>query len=122
MKKCLWIPTLETKRLFLRELTSDDADDLRKWPGPDIVYKYWGHAAGKGEKNPELLFIDPRPHVKHKPSHDFIWGIVSKENNKVIGIIEVFDVENDRLRQRGLQDRPRFLEQGYLYRSVAAGC
>jgi len=25
-----------------------------------IVYKYWGRAAGKGEKNPELLFIDPQ--------------------------------------------------------------
>ncbi|MDE7289400.1 MAG: GNAT family N-acetyltransferase, partial [Oscillospiraceae bacterium] len=92
IKECMWIPTLETERLFLRELTADDADDLRKWLGLDIVYKYWGRPAGKGEKNPELLFIDPRPHVKRKPSHDFIWGIVNKETGKVIGMIEVFDV------------------------------
>ncbi|MBD5138299.1 MAG: hypothetical protein HDT24_03175, partial [Ruminococcus sp.] len=55
IKECLWIPTLETERLFLRKLTADDADDLRKWFGLDIVYKYWGRPAGKGEKNPELL-------------------------------------------------------------------
>lgn len=112
MKKCLWIPTLETERLFLRELTAEDADDLRKWLGLDIVYKYWGRSASKGEKNPELLFIDPRPHVKRKPSHDFIWGIVNKENGKVIGIIEVFDVENDRLGKVGYRIDPDFWSRG----------
>lgn len=50
MKKCLWIPTFETERLFLRELTADNADNLRKWLGLDIVYKYWGHSTSKGEK------------------------------------------------------------------------
>ncbi|MDE5578251.1 MAG: GNAT family N-acetyltransferase [Oscillospiraceae bacterium] len=112
IKECLWIPTLETERLFLRELTADDADDLRKWFGLDIVYKYWGRPAGKGEKNPELLFIDPRPHVKRKPSHDFIWGIVNKENSKVIGMIEVFDVENDRLGNVGYRLDPDFWNKG----------
>lgn len=72
LKECLWIPELETERLLLRKLTPTDADDLREWLGLDIVYKYWGHSAGKGEKNPELLFIDARPNVKRKPSHDFI--------------------------------------------------
>ena len=66
LKECLWIPELETERLFLRKLTLADADDLREWLGLDIVYKYWGRPAGKGEKNPELLFIDPRPNVKRK--------------------------------------------------------
>ncbi len=112
IRECLWIPTLETERLFLRELTADDAVDLRKWLGQDIVYKYWGRPASKGEKNPELLFIDPRPNVKRKPSHDFIWGIVNKENNKVIGIIEVFDVENDRLGNVGYRIDPDFWGKG----------
>lgn len=97
LNEYLWIPELETKRLILRKLTPDDVEDLREWLGLDIVYKYWGRPANKDEKNPELMFIDPRPHVKRKPSHDFKWGIESKENNKIIGIIEVFDVENDRL-------------------------
>jgi len=112
LKECLWIPTLETERLILRKLTSKDSDDLREWLGLDIVYQYWGRPAGKGEKNPELLFIDPRPHVKRKPSHDFIWGIESKEHHKVIGIIDVFDIENDRLGSVGYRISPNFWNQG----------
>ena len=70
LNEYLWIPELETKRLILRKLTPDDVEDLREWLGLDIVYKYWGRPANKEEKNPELMFIDPRPHVKRKPSHD----------------------------------------------------
>ena len=112
LKECLWIPELETERLLLRKLTLDDVSDLREWLGLDIVYQYWGRPAGKGEKNPEQLFIDPRPSVKRKPSHDFIWGIVNKEDHKVIGIIEVFDVENDRLGNVGYRVDPRSWNKG----------
>ena len=112
LKECLWIPKLETERLFLRKLTLTDVDDLREWLGLDSVYKYWGRSASKGEKNPELLFIDPRPNVKRKPSHDFIWGIENKEDNRVIGIIEVFDVENDRLGNIGYRVNPDFWSKG----------
>ncbi len=112
LKECLWIPKLETERLFLRKLTPTDVDDLREWLGLDGVYKYWGRSAGKGEKNPELLFIDPRPNVKRKPSRDFIWGIENKEDNRVIGMIEVFDVENDRLGNIGYRINPSFWSKG----------
>ncbi len=112
MKECLWIPNLETKRLFLRKLTANDADDLREWLGLDIIYKFWGRSASKGEKNPELLFIDPRPNVKRKPSHDFAWGIVNKEDNKVIGMIEIFNVENDRLGNVAYRINPNFWNKG----------
>ena len=112
LKECLWIPELETERLFLRKLTSNDIDDLREWLGLDSVYKYWGRSASKDEKNPELLFIDARPNVKRKPSHDFIWGIELKEDNRVIGMIEIFDVENDRLGNVGYRINPKHWSQG----------
>ncbi len=106
LKKCKYIPRLETERLILRELTEADVEDLRKWLGLDEVYTYWGRAASKGEKNPELLFIDPRPNVNRKPSPDFIWGIEQKDTNEVIGMIEVFDIENDRLGMVGYRIAP----------------
>ena len=112
LKECLWIPELETERLFLRKLMPTDVDDLREWLGLDRVYQYWGRPAGKGEKNPELLFVDPRPNVKRKPSHDFIWGIEYKESHKVIGMVEVFDVENDRLGNVGFRVNPDFWGKG----------
>ncbi|MCM1245813.1 MAG: GNAT family N-acetyltransferase [Roseburia sp.] len=112
LKQCIWIPELETERLFLRKLTPNDVDDLHEWLGLDTIYKYWGRPVNKDEKNPELLFVDPRPNVKRKPSHDFIWGIESKENHSVVGIMEVFDVENDRLGNIGYRINPNFWNQG----------
>ena len=38
LKKCKYIPILETDRLVLRELTEADVEDLRKWLGLDEVY------------------------------------------------------------------------------------
>lgn len=113
MKECLYIPTLETERLILRKLVPEDADDLRRWLGLDIVYKYWGHSANWNEKNPELLFIDPRPQIKRKPSHDFIWGIVCREDGRVIGIMEIFNVQGDRIGSVAYRISPEYWDKGY---------
>ena len=112
MKECKWIPTLETERLILRKLKPEDADDLRKWLGREEVYTYWGRKASKGEKNPELLFDDPRPGVKRKPSPDFLWGIETKSTREVIGLMEVFDVENDRYGKVGYRVAPELWNTG----------
>lgn len=118
-KKCEYVPILESKRLVLRELNSEDADDLQEWFGLDKVYTYWGHPPGVGEKNVASLFIDPRPHVKRKPSKDFIWAIVEKETSKVIGIIEVFDVENNRMGTVGYRLNPKTWDQGYCTEALS---
>lgn len=110
--KCLYVPLLETERLILRELVPEDAEDLGKWLGSDEIYTYWGRKASKGEKQPELLFKDPRPDVKRKPSHDITWGIVLKETNEVIGILEIFDVENDRAAMVGYRISPEYWSRG----------
>ena len=74
LKKCKYIPKLETNRLALRELTENDVEDLREWLGLDEVYTYWGRTANKDERNPELLFVDARPNVNRKLSLDFIFS------------------------------------------------
>ena len=112
LKECKYIPTLETDRLILRQLMPKDAEDLRKWLGRDKVYTYWGRPASKGEKNPELLFVDPRPNVKRKPTDDFLWGIERKDTREVIGMIEVFNVENGRFGMVGFRIDPRFWNEG----------
>ncbi len=112
MKECRYIPRLETERLILRQLLPGDAEDLGKWLGRDEIYTYWGRPASKGEKNPELLFVDPRPNVKRKPSNDFMWGIELKKTHKVIGMIEVFDVENNRFGMVGYRIDPQLWNEG----------
>ena len=84
MKECKYIPTLETERLILRKLQPEDAED----------------------------FIDPRPNVKRKPTNDFLWGIELKETHEVIGIIEVFDVENERFGMVGYRIDPEKWDHG----------
>lgn len=107
-------PSLATERLTLRPLTAEDAPDLKEWLGLDEIYTYWGRKASKGERDPELLFIDARPWVKRKPSQDFNWGIVWKESGKVIGMLAIFDVQNQRMASVGYRLHPAYWRQGIV--------
>ena len=107
-------PSLETERLTLRPLTAEDAPDMKEWLGLDEIYTYWGRKASKGERDPELLFIDARPWVKRKPSQDFNWGIVWKESGKVIGMLAIFDVQNQRMASVGYRLHPAYWRQGIV--------
>ncbi len=118
IRQCIWIPELETRRLILRKLEPEDAADLQEWLYRPEVYTYWGTPLGKGEHDARKLFIDPRPHVKRKPSHDFIWGVESKESHKVIGILEVFDVVNDRIGTVGYRISPDWWNQGICTEAI----
>lgn len=106
-------PTLETRRLILRPMTADDADDLRQWLADERVYTYWGRKPSRAERNPELLFIDPRPWVQRKPSLDFKWGVVDRSCGRVIGDLSVFDIENNRMGDVGYRFHPDFWGRGY---------
>jgi len=113
-------PTLETPRLILRTLTPDDVPDLRRWLARDEIYTYWGRPASKGEREPELMFVDPRPWVKRKPSPDFKWGVISRDTNAVIGDISVFDIENSRMGSVGYRFDPEVWGNGYATEALAA--
>ncbi len=119
-------PTLETPRLTLRPLVPEDAEDLRRWLGRDEIYTYWGRPASKGEREPELLFIDPRPWVKRKPSPDFKWGMVLRQADgdrpagSVIGDISIFDIENARMGSVGYRLDPECWGHGYTSEALRA--
>ncbi|BCN30942.1 GNAT family N-acetyltransferase [Anaeromicropila herbilytica] len=105
-------PVLETNRLILREMCEDDVGDLSEWLGLDEVYTYWGRKASKGEMNPELFFIDARPWVVRKPKLDFKWVVVLKENNKVVGMVEIFDIQNYRMGDVAYRFHPDYWKRG----------
>ena len=113
-------PVLETNRILMREFNIQDAEDLKEWLGDSELYTYWGRAAHDWELNPELKFHDPRPHVKRKPIKDFIWGIVLKETGKVIGEIQVFNIENDRMAKVAYRLSKKHWGKGLTTEALAA--
>lgn len=85
-------PILETERLTLRTLKSSDVADLKEWLSNSTLYQYWGKRPSKSDLNPEIIF-----QKENKPTKSFHWGIVHKKDNKVIGEMWVYLIENDRM-------------------------
>ncbi len=85
-------PTIETKRLIIRPMVSSDVPALREWMPDKRIYTYWGKGPGKTEKNPELMFAK-----KEKPVKSFHLGIAVREDDRIIGDLWVYLIENDRM-------------------------
>lgn len=96
-------PVLETQRLILRPLQRDDVADLKEWLSDASVYQYWGKHPGKSDLNPELLFQKPE-----KPTKSFHWGIVHKQDHKVIGDMWVYLIENNRMAKVAFRLSPAY--------------
>lgn len=85
-------PVLETERIMLRALVPDDVPSLREWMPDKSLYLYWGKNPGKTDKDPALLFA-----AQEKPTKSFHWGIINKADEKAIGEIWIYLIENDRM-------------------------
>ena len=85
-------PVIETEHLILRTMNKSDIDDLKEWISDISLYEYWGKRPSKSEKNPEVLFSKPE-----KATKSFHWGIVHKQDSKVIGEIWIYLIENNRM-------------------------
>lgn len=110
-------PTIETERLRLRPLEKDDANDLREWTIDKSIYKYWGKGPGKADKDPSLLFEKVK-----KPSKSFHLGIALKDNNKVIGEIWIYLIENNRMAKVALRLSPKYYGKGYATEALYEMC
>ncbi len=102
-------PKLETDRLLLRPLQYDDVADLKEWIGDRSLYQYWGKRPGKSDLNPELLF-----QKKERPTKSFHWGIVHKKDDKVIGEMWVYLIENDRMAKVAYRLSPIYQGNGLM--------
>ena len=76
--------TIETERLWLRNFTLDDLDDLARIFGKPEVMKYLGlkgEPLSREETEVFLLSI-----IKHWKLHDFgRWAMISKKDGRLIG-------------------------------------
>lgn len=102
-------PTIDTEHLTLRVLTPNDIEDLKEWISDLSIYKYWGKQPSKCEKKPELLF-----EKQEKPTKSFHWGIVHKNDNKVIGEMWVYLIENNRMAKVAFRLSPAYQGNGFM--------
>ena len=108
-------PVIETNRLIIREMTSEDIPALKQWLADKEVYTYWGKGPSKAEKNPELLFSKTQ-----KPTRSFHLGIEEKRSGKVIGDLYVYLIEKDRMAAVAIRIAPTCQCQGYGSEALAA--
>lgn len=108
-------PTIQTERLILRPMRSEDIPDLKEWMADKELYAYWGKRPGKTDKNPALLF-----EKAEKPSKSFHLGIEAKENRKVIGELWVYLIENDRMAKIAIRFGKEYHGRGYATEAVNA--
>ncbi len=108
-------PTIITDRLVIRPMVASDVDALKEWMPDKSIYKFWGKGPDKTEKNPELLF-----EKESKPTKSFHLGIAEKSNNKIVGDIWIYLIEQDRMAQVALRLSRAVHGQGYGTESLSA--
>lgn len=75
-------PILETKRLYLRKITIDDAEDLLEYLSRNIVTRYLGKESLQNLE--EAVSIIKRCENNFNENRGIRWAIVNKSNNKFV--------------------------------------
>ena len=83
-------PTLETERLILRKLRLEDAKDLFEYASDKEVTKYVTWEPHKSIE--DSINLIKFTHERYEKREGIIWGIVCKENKKVIGTCDISPV------------------------------
>lgn len=108
-------PVLNTERVTLRNLCLDDVPALKEWMAEPSIYLYLGSNCGKNDKNPELMFEKPP-----KATKSFHWGIIHRLENKAIGELWVYLIENDRMAKVAYRLNPEYHGNGYATEALGA--
>jgi ribosomal-protein-alanine N-acetyltransferase len=108
-------PVLETDRLILRKLTSNDVRDIKKYSADDRLYTYWGRNMTYKEKDPAEMFRTIR---RDKQPDCIRWGLEVKSTHEVIGEINLFDIQNSRMAEVGYRIAYERQGRGYCTEGV----
>lgn len=106
------IPVLETERLILREMTPKDSDDIKRYTADERLYIYWGRNMTSKEREPSEMFR-PITARKERDPDCICWGIELKLNHRIIGEINLFDIQNSRMGEIGYRLNLNYQNKGY---------
>jgi ribosomal-protein-alanine N-acetyltransferase len=77
------LPTLHTKRLILRKMSLDDAEDVFNYSKEPEVFKFVGGKVHQTVKDSEQFLKEISE--KYRRREIIVWGIFYKEHSKLIG-------------------------------------
>lgn len=110
---------LYTERLVLRKVNLNDVEDMFEYTKNPLSCEYLRWEPHTDIKQSEM-FIN-RIINQYKEDNIYLWGIVVKETNKLIGVIRMFDIEfADGRGELSYILNPNF--QGYGYMQEGINC
>src|SRR3954467_14348600 len=108
-------PVLETDRLILREISLDDAGDIFELRNNEAAMKYINR--------PALISIDDAVDLIKKMtdiSERISWGIILKNENKIIGSIGYHKIEKEHSRAEiGYMLSPEYWNTGIMSEALS---
>lgn len=112
-------PELETERCILRAITMDDSQDVFDYISDDKVTKYlpWDTATKLEEAEERIT----RYQRMFNQQTGIVWGIVNKENHKLMGMCLLFHLVLDHHRgEIGYALGSRWWRQGFMLEVATA--
>lgn len=110
-------PVLETERLLLRQLTSEDSKDLFEYFSLEEVMKYYDLEAFKTEEDAENIIH--HFNTEFEKGKGFRWALELKSENKVIGTCGYHNWYPEHYRAEiGYELNPLFWRQSYMKEAI----
>lgn len=110
-------PVLETRRLYLRKITVDDASDIFEYLSNDMVTRYLGK---ESLINIEGAYdIINKIEINYSERRGIRWGIIHKESKKLIGTIgyDAIQIKNKRA-DIGYDINSNYWRQGFAIEAI----
>ncbi len=109
---------IDGERVFLRKLKLSDALDIYKNLQDKEMVKWTLNIPWPYKKQDAIKFIR-KTHYKIRKKSGFVFGIVLKETNRVIGVIDLFNIDwKNKNAELGYWLGKKYWGKGYMTESV----
>jgi ribosomal-protein-alanine N-acetyltransferase len=111
------LPELTTERLVLRAAKTTDAAAIAEWISDPVLYEMWAAKPLPLEVNPFEFFNDEKNLLN---TETLDWFIYHKADEKVIGEVEFYDIEDNYQTEISYRISPKYQGKGYAEEAVKA--
>jgi [ribosomal protein S5]-alanine N-acetyltransferase len=110
-------PNINTVRLSLRQLSSEDEEAIFELRSDPAVNKYLGRPICKSREEAKAFINRINENIEKR--NTYYWAIVLTETNQLVGTICLYDFSKDNDRcEIGFELRPQFQKQGIMQEAI----